>query len=287
MGPLIRARTTCPILPIFKPAPISSIAGAMTQKRLDAFFTSTKPAKAAPTDQGTTDTSGNNGNNGNKKQKTAVGPADPANAAVMRANANRNLALAKQAVIACEKTGSVPALADLLIDSSWKGALSEEVRSSAWARARNFSLTRSLVHSFARSLVHSFTLPRARQMDKPYFKALERFVQSAWNSSMVFPPKDCVFRAYNAVPLDQVKVVILGQVRTLKCTSLAARRRPRLTQKTLSRTPTTTLARRRASASPCPRAKRSPAACETSTKRSRKISAAPCPRKTGAWSPGA
>ena len=159
MGPLIRARTTCPILPIFKPAPTSSIAGAMTQKRLDAFFTSTKPAKAAPTDQGTTDTSGNsgnNGNNGNKKQKTAVGPADPANAAAMRANANRNLALAKQAVIACEKTGSVPALADLLIDSSWKGALSEEVRSSAWARARNFSLTRSLVYSFARSLVRSF-----------------------------------------------------------------------------------------------------------------------------------
>ena len=164
MGPLIRARTTCPPLPIFKPAPISSIAGAMTQKRLDAFFTSTKPAKAAPTDQGTTDTSGNNGNNGNngnKKQKTAVGPADPANAAAMRANANRNLALAKQAVIACEKTGSVPALADLLIDSSWKGALSEEVRSSAWARARNFSLTRSFTRSRSHALAR-WTSPTSR-----------------------------------------------------------------------------------------------------------------------------
>jgi len=161
MGPLVRARTTCPLLPVLKPGPISSIACAMTQKRLDAFFTSTKPAKAAPRDQGTTDSggNGNNGNNGNKKQKTTVGPADPANAVAMRANANRNLALAKQAVIACEKTGSVPALADLLIDSSWKGALSEEVRNSAWARARSVSLTRpfsrSLVLSFARSRSHA------------------------------------------------------------------------------------------------------------------------------------
>lgn len=151
----------------------------MTQKRLDAFFKSTKPAKTlAASNTPEVDTASN------KKQKTVetvVATTDDTpttSLATMRSNANRNLALAKQAVIACEKTGSLPTLSSLLIEPTWKDALSSE-------------------------------------MSKPYFLALERFVQSAWNSSMVFPPKDCVFRAYNAVPLDRVKVVILGQVRAV------------------------------------------------------------------------
>jgi hypothetical protein len=184
------------------------------RQRLDAFFKSTKPPKAAAV----TDPSADDHGDKNKKQKTAVvapssspGP-NTVDTATMRTNANRNLALAKQAVIACEKTGSVPALADLLIDPSWKGALGEE-------------------------------------MNKPYFKALERFVQSAWNSSMVFPPKDCVFRAYNAVPLDQVKVVILGQVRDVLLSTLIVGIRSLTRRNSLCappRTPTTTSARRTA-----------------------------------------
>ncbi len=98
-------------------------------------------------------------------------------AQVMRARArsNKNHALAKQAVIMREKEGNVPFLKELLIDESWKEALDSE-------------------------------------FEKPYFEGLETFVRGEWNGgSLVFPPKDCIFRAYNAVPLKEVKVVILGQ----------------------------------------------------------------------------
>lgn len=92
-----------------------------------------------------------------------------------RALSNKNHALAKQAVIMREKQGQVPFLKELLVEESWKQALDTE-------------------------------------FEKPYFKALETFVRGEWSGgSLVFPPKDCVFRAYNAVPLKNVKVVILGQ----------------------------------------------------------------------------
>ena len=154
----------------------------MTQKRLDAFFRPTKPSVRAASvaidgsgdspDEVTSQTS-------EKRRKLASD--DPqrecppqATPQALRANANKNLALVRQAVLACEKQGTAPALADLLVDSSWREALRGE-------------------------------------FSKPYFLALERFVQSAWSWSMVFPPKACVFRAFNAVPLNQVRVVILGQ----------------------------------------------------------------------------
>ena len=140
-----------------------------TQKRLDAFFKSTKPVKAAPNADNATNT--DIAEVSQKRRKIEV---DPEQKLALRSHANRNLALAKQVVIASEKKGTVPALADLLIESTWQEALRGE-------------------------------------FSKPYFRDLERFVQSAWNSSMVFPPKDCVFRAYNSVPLDRVRVVILGQ----------------------------------------------------------------------------
>ena len=111
-----------------------------------------------------------------KKAKTDNGGEDTAGK-VMRARAksNKNHALAKQAVIMREKEGNVPFLKELLIDESWKEALDSE-------------------------------------FEKPYFKALETFVRGEWNGgSLIFPPKDCIFRAYNAVPLKEVKVVILGQ----------------------------------------------------------------------------
>lgn len=92
-----------------------------------------------------------------------------------RALSNKNHALAKQVVIMREKEGQVPYLKELIIEESWKCALEPE-------------------------------------FEKPYFKDLETFVRSEWNGgSLIFPPKDCIFRAYNAVPLKNVKVVILGQ----------------------------------------------------------------------------
>jgi hypothetical protein len=103
----------------------------MTQKRLDAFFKSTSAPKATVS----------GGQEPNKKAKiTNVDPRDPRATQSMRAQANKNMALAKQAVIACEKQGQLPFLKDLLIESSWKDVLSAE-------------------------------------FDKPYFKDLERFVR--------------------------------------------------------------------------------------------------------------
>lgn len=69
-----------------------------------------------------------------------------------------NAALAKQVVLGCERSGALPALRDLLVEPTWKELLGEE-------------------------------------MEKPYFRELERFVQAEWGGkSMIFPPKDAVFR---------------------------------------------------------------------------------------------
>ena len=45
----------------------------------------------------------------------------------------------------------------------------------------------------------------------PYFRALTEFVRNAYRSGVVYPPGRFIFEAFNRTPLDQVKVVILGQ----------------------------------------------------------------------------
>jgi hypothetical protein len=75
-----------------------------------------------------------------------------------RPPARRNVALAKQVVIGCERAGTLPALRDLLVEESWRDLLADE-------------------------------------FGKPYFRDLERFVQAEWGGkAMVFPPKDAIFR---------------------------------------------------------------------------------------------
>jgi len=49
------------------------------------------------------------------------------------------------------------------------------------------------------------------EVRKPYFEALVRFVDTARAEHEVFPPADEVFSAFALTPLDQVKVVVLGQ----------------------------------------------------------------------------
>lgn len=46
---------------------------------------------------------------------------------------------------------------------------------------------------------------------KPYFTAIADFVAAERKANTVHPPADQVFAAFNAVPLSEVKVVILGQ----------------------------------------------------------------------------
>ncbi|KAL4527577.1 hypothetical protein Ndes2437B_g02709 [Nannochloris sp. 'desiccata'] len=93
----------------------------------------------------------------------------------MRAQANKNCALAKQVVIKAEQAGTVPSLTDLLIEPCWRQLLGDE-------------------------------------LTKPYFQNLQSFVQSEWTGGkLIFPPKDSIFRAFNSCPANKVRVVILGQ----------------------------------------------------------------------------
>ena len=145
---------------------------AMGQKRLDSFFTT----RSAPTaEQKKPRTSVAAVEEGGGQEHTTTNNKNPSTMQSARMVSNKNHALAKQAVIACENQGTVPRLKDLLIEPTWKSALETE-------------------------------------FEKSYFETLEGFVRAQWNGGkLVFPPKDCIFRAYNAVPLDKVRVVILGQ----------------------------------------------------------------------------
>ena len=49
------------------------------------------------------------------------------------------------------------------------------------------------------------------EFESPYFRALAEFVRTAYSSGVVYPPGRFIFEAFNRTPLDQVKVVILGQ----------------------------------------------------------------------------
>lgn len=49
------------------------------------------------------------------------------------------------------------------------------------------------------------------EFGKPYFKGLTEFVRSEYETKLVYPPAKLIFNALDSLPVDQVKVVILGQ----------------------------------------------------------------------------
>ncbi len=49
------------------------------------------------------------------------------------------------------------------------------------------------------------------EFQKPYFEQLVNFVKSEYKSHLVYPSGDNIFKAFNSCPVEQVKVVILGQ----------------------------------------------------------------------------
>ena len=52
----------------------------------------------------------------------------------------------------------------------------------------------------------------ADEFGKPYFESLVRFLHKEKSEGKkIFPPGSQIFRAFDLTPLDQVKVVILGQ----------------------------------------------------------------------------
>ena len=51
----------------------------------------------------------------------------------------------------------------------------------------------------------------ADEFEKPYFQKLIAFVKGEYATATVYPAGSHIFHAFDATPLDQVKVVILGQ----------------------------------------------------------------------------
>jgi uracil-DNA glycosylase len=51
----------------------------------------------------------------------------------------------------------------------------------------------------------------ASEFEKPYFRTLEDFIDSERRSHAIYPAEENVFNAFRLTPLDQVKVVLLGQ----------------------------------------------------------------------------
>ena len=49
------------------------------------------------------------------------------------------------------------------------------------------------------------------EFHKPYYKELFETVGREYQTRKVFPPPEDLFNAFHLTPLDQVKVVILGQ----------------------------------------------------------------------------
>ncbi|MDZ7818864.1 MAG: uracil-DNA glycosylase [Aliarcobacter sp.] len=49
------------------------------------------------------------------------------------------------------------------------------------------------------------------EQSKEYYKKLMNEVDKAYENSVVFPPKDKIFYAFSLTPLENLKVVILGQ----------------------------------------------------------------------------
>ena len=50
------------------------------------------------------------------------------------------------------------------------------------------------------------------EKEKPYFRQIMQFVQSERDAGkLIYPPREDVFNAFKMTPLEQVKVVILGQ----------------------------------------------------------------------------
>lgn len=49
------------------------------------------------------------------------------------------------------------------------------------------------------------------EFEKDYFEKMLLFLQSQYNSKVIYPPKEKVFNALNHLPFKEVKVVIMGQ----------------------------------------------------------------------------
>jgi uracil-DNA glycosylase len=57
----------------------------------------------------------------------------------------------------------------------------------------------------------SWKLKIKEEFAKPYFKELIEFVREQYKTKLIYPAGKDIFRAFDACPFDEVKVVIIGQ----------------------------------------------------------------------------
>ncbi|MDO4475943.1 MAG: uracil-DNA glycosylase [Lachnospiraceae bacterium] len=61
------------------------------------------------------------------------------------------------------------------------------------------------------AIANDWLEPLKPEFSKPYYAKLYKKVREEYQQTLVFPPSEDVFRAFELTPLSQVKVVILGQ----------------------------------------------------------------------------
>lgn len=71
--------------------------------------------------------------------------------------------------------------------------------------------THNIKHKMINTLEESWQKTLKAEFEKPYFKDLNTFVNEEYKTQTIFPPAHLIFNAFNQCPIDQVKVVIIGQ----------------------------------------------------------------------------
>jgi len=88
---------------------------------------------------------------------------------------NKRFERKNNTVLPNKNQGKYPLLRDLLLEPSWKDLLKIE-------------------------------------FDKKYMKTLEQFIHQEWSRTIpIYPSKEMIFHAFNVLPIDKIKVVIVGQ----------------------------------------------------------------------------
>ncbi|MFT6865844.1 MAG: uracil-DNA glycosylase [Cyclobacteriaceae bacterium] len=57
----------------------------------------------------------------------------------------------------------------------------------------------------------SWMVLMGEEFEKDYFKSLTAFIRSEYQSEKIYPPGNGIFRAFDFCPVEEVKVVIIGQ----------------------------------------------------------------------------
>ena len=61
------------------------------------------------------------------------------------------------------------------------------------------------------AIANDWLLPLSGEFKKPYYRKLYNAVREAYMTTVVYPPADDIFNAFEFTPLSRVKAVILGQ----------------------------------------------------------------------------